>query len=206
MVICNEQSLAAASLILASSSPRRHQLLTDAGYAFSVIEPTLCEPSEFGPSVQPVAQAEALSYFKARSVANSLESGIVLGADTIAANNGVVFGKADDINDARRILSTLAGTEHDVITGITLIDASTNKRVISHEVTAVRMRTLSDAELDAYLESRAWEGKAGAYGIQDEDDPFVESISGSFSNVVGLPIERLPDLFQAIGQHRGSEV
>ncbi len=199
MVVCDRQSTRVTSLVLASSSPRRQDLLRSGGYAFDVIAPTLCELTEFGPGVQPGAQAEALSYFKARSVAQTLTSGFVIGADTIAALDATVFGKPTDIEDARQTLSTLSGTEHKVITGLTVIDAATNFRVITRDTTSVRMKQLSDDELDAYLDGGAWKGKAGAYGIQDENDPFVENITGSFSNVVGLPMELLADVLKTVG-------
>lgn len=82
---------------------------------------------------------------------------------------------------------------------MTVIDAATKLRVISRDTTHVRMKQLSDDELEAYLDSGAWEGKAGAYGIQDDGDPFVETITGSFSNVVGLPMELLADVLKTVG-------
>lgn len=178
-------------LILASVSPRRAELLHGAGYRFQVIAPPLPEPEPSTAELAPEQEAEALSYFKARAVAGGLAEGLVLGADTIVAYESRIFGKPRDRADAERILSTLMGTTHRVITGVTLLDAATERRSIEHEVTEVTMRRLTQAELDDYLASQAWEGKAGAYGIQDENDPFVESIRGSFSNVVGLPLELL---------------
>ncbi len=176
-------------LILASSSPRRRTLLTEAGYEFSVIDPPIGEPERLSPDVPPTHQAEAISYFKARAVAAQLESGVVLAADTIVACRDTVFGKPIDIDDARRILSALVGEAQNVVTGVTLLDAATQKRSISHDVTTVWMRSLPDEAVERYLASRAWVGKAGAYGIQDQADPFVERIAGSFTNVVGLPME-----------------
>ena len=181
-------------LILASASPRRAQLLREHGYAFEVIEPPLEEPARLSDGLAPIQLAEALSFFKARSVAERLREGLVLGADTVAALNGEIFGKPRDRDDARRILRSICGTRHEVITGVTLIDVSTGKRRIRHDVTAVLMRRLSDAELGAYLDSNEWQGKAGAYGIQDHGDAFVERIEGGFSNVVGLPMELLAEM------------
>lgn len=186
-------------LTLASASPRRAELMRQAGYTFEVVTPPLSEPDEMGHDVPPEAQAEALSYFKARSVAKTMESGWIIGADTIVALDGAVFGKPADVDDARRILETLAATRHRVITGLTLLDARTGERMISHDVTTVTMRPLSGEALDKYLASQAWIGKAGAYGIQDKGDASIERIDGSFTNVVGLPMELLSSLLQQWG-------
>lgn len=179
------------NLILASSSPRRAQLMREHGYNFTVIESPIHEPDEMGADVPPIQQAEALSYFKARSVKPLVREGIIIAADTIAAKGSEVFGKPVDRDDARRILTALAGTEHRVITGLTLLDAGGTRREIMHEVTIVRMRLMGDNDLERYLNSGAWNGKAGAYGIQDHGDAFIEHIEGSFTNVVGLPMELL---------------
>lgn len=193
-------------LILASASPRRAELLRQHGYAFEVVLSPEAEPTEFPPHTSPVQRAEFLSRFKAAKVADLVRSrrrenappdsqaqpnALVLGADTIAALGNEVFGKPADRADARRILSSIAGTVHHVITGVTLIDVATRASVTFHDITAVHMRALRDDELEAYLDSNAWEGKAGAYGIQDYGDRFVTRIEGSFSNVVGLPMERV---------------
>jgi MAF protein len=179
------------NLVLASASPRRASLMREYGYHFVVVESPIQEPDEMGPDVPPIQQAEALSYFKARSVKPLVHDGIIVAADTIAANEREVFGKPIDRGDARRILTALMGTEHRVITGLTLLDAATDQREILHEVTIVRMRQMGDDDLDRYLNSGAWNGKAGAYGIQDHGDAFIEHIEGSYTNVVGLPMELL---------------
>jgi len=188
-------------LILASASPRRAELLRAHGYDFTVIESPLAEPVEFPDDEAPVERAQSSSLFKAESVAGLAGSGWVLAADTIAALGGRVFGKPADRDDARRILKSLSGTTHQVITGVTLLDASTGARLIRHDSTDVIMRRLTDMEIENYLDSGAWEGKAGAYGIQDKGDAFVERIEGSFTNVVGLPMElvaRMLDEFTRI--------
>ncbi len=181
----------ASPLILASTSPRRAELLRDAGYAFTVVTPPLHEPDQIGPGVPPAQQAEALSFFKARSVTHQVCEGLILAADTIVASAGQVFGKPADLHEARKILQALSGTTHQVVTGVTLLDAASRRRLIQHDITRVTMRTLAPEALERYLDSGAWEGKAGAYGIQDRADPFVARIQGSFSNVVGLPLELL---------------
>lgn len=184
-------------LILASQSPRRAQLLSEYGYAFDVIKPPGEEPEHLPGRPAPPQRAEALSYFKAKSVAASLESGTVLGADTVVALGGRHFGKPTDREDARAILETLSGTTHSVITGVALIDAAGGARMIRHDSTSVRMRPWSDEELERYLDGGDWSGKAGAYGIQDQGDAFVERVAGSFTNVVGLPMELLSRMLEA---------
>lgn len=185
---CNDNT-AASRLTLASASPRRLQLLREHGYAFVAIEPPLPEPKHLDAALCPEARAEAISYFKASSVAQDSDTGFILAGDTITALGDQVFGKPTDREDARRILLALLGTTHQVITGIALINAATGQRRLQHAVTAVTMRSMTDLELQHYLDSQAWVGKAGAYGIQDHHDLFVESIDGSYSNVVGFPME-----------------
>ncbi len=184
------------NLILASASPRRRQLLSDAGYAYEAIDPPFVEPDDAHPHVAPSLHAESLAFFKASSVASSCPDRPILGADTIAAYDGRIIGKPRDEEDAFRILSSLSGTSHSVITGIVLVHHASGKRLLQHDVSTVVMRKLSDEAIRAYLRSGAWHGKAGAYGVQDEDDPFVEEVIGSFTNVVGLPMELLERMFE----------
>lgn len=186
-------------LVLASASPRRAQLLKEHGYTFEVIAPPLEEPARLSDGLSPVQLAEALSFFKARSVAETIPDGWVLGADTIATLHGEVFGKPRDRHDARRILRSISGTSHQVVTGVSLVEAGGGRRLIRHDITTVVMRALSDRELDDYLDSNEWVGKAGAYGIQDHGDAFVERVEGSFTNVVGLPMERLAGMIAEFG-------
>lgn len=187
-------------LILASASPRRAQLLREAGYEFTIIAPSLDEPNVHETSLKPAALAEAISYYKARCVSAAVSDAVILAADTIVSAGRQIFGKPADRADAKRILTALAGTIHEVITGVTVLPSdSPIDRIITHEVTRVRMRPLSEIELERYLDSGDWQGKAGAFGIQDTDDPFVECVEGSFTNVVGLPMERVSDLLKYFG-------
>jgi len=164
------------------------------GYRFEVIGPPFEEPGERS-QVSGPAHAEALAFYKASSVAGRNPDKTVLGADTIAWIDGQIIGKPRDRADAKRILTLLSGTTHDVITGAALVHAGADRRLIEYDVTVVRVRPLSDAMIEAYLDTGLWRGKAGAYGIQDEGDPFVEAIEGSRTNVVGLPMELLSRMF-----------
>lgn len=169
------------------------------GYQVEVIVPRLEEPTAVGHELSPRQRAEALAYFKAGCVAGLVDEGTVLAGDTVVALDDRVFGKPVARDDARRILTSLAGTTHQVITGVTLLDAQSHERLIRHDSTAVVMRSMTDQEIEDYLDSGAWAGKAGAYGIQDRGDAFVERIEGSFTNVVGLPMELVGEMLAQWG-------
>lgn len=182
-------------LVLASMSPRRRQLMTERGYEFEVVEPPFEEPDAASPHVPPANHAESLAFFKARSVARLFPDHVILAADTIAYLHGEIIGKPIDRSDARAILENMSGTMHEVLTGVALYEPKTGRRRITHDVTKLRVRELSGKQIEEYLNTGEWIGKAGAYGIQDEGDKFVERIDGSFSNVVGLPMELVERLF-----------
>jgi septum formation protein len=178
----------AEPLILASASPRRRSILSEAGYRFDVVVPPLEEPDHVTPGLSPADQAEALAYFKARAVADATTEAIVLGADTIVAVGQEVLGKPDGQADARRMLEALSATRHAVITGVALLGPGPRRRILS-DTTYVTMRPLSAEDVQGYIDSQEWVDKAGAYAIQETADRFVDRIEGSFTNIVGLPIE-----------------
>ncbi len=173
-------------LVLASSSPRRRALLEAAGVQFEVVAPPLDEPAQQNAALSPAQHAEALAYFKARAVAEARSDAIILAGDTIVCLGGEILGKAADADDARRMLSKLSGTRHAVITGVAILTPD-GRRLIDSAVTYVTMRQMSKAEIDAYVASGEWIDKAGAYAIQETADRYVQSVEGSFDNVVGLP-------------------
>jgi septum formation protein len=182
--------------ILASASPRRKSLLTEAGYRFETISTGVEEPDPVGfPSVESFVMHAA--HLKALGAARppGADDRWILAADTVAELDGVVLGKPRDRAHAHEILAALQGTKHRTWTGVCLLLPRSNVALLAAEATVVQMRSLTEPKLDFYLDSGAWQGKAGAYGIQDHDDPFVERIDGSFTNVVGLPMERVNKLF-----------
>ena len=181
------------TLILASASPRRRELLAAAGYDFIVQPPTLEEPNHLPVNLPPVSYAESLAYFKARGVAETHPGVRVLGADTVVAVHGKILGKPVDAVDARTMLRNLSHNRHAVITGVALVGPG-EERIIAADVTYVTMRPMSERDIEDYVASGEWQGKAGAYAIQETADRFIVKLEGSFSNVVGLPMELLARL------------
>ncbi|HUU30686.1 MAG TPA: Maf family protein [Phycisphaerae bacterium] len=186
--------------ILASRSPRRRELLREAGYRFEVKPPPV-EDRGAARRLSPGAYVESMAYLKAMATieAHGLAEGLVLGADTAVELGGRLIGKPADEADARRILSDLSGSEHCVLTGLALVDLPSRRRRLAHDVTRIRMRTMSPQEIDAYVASGEALGKAGAYALQETADRYVEAIDGSRTNVVGLPLELLERLLKAMG-------
>jgi septum formation protein len=181
-------------LFLASSSPRRLELLKCLGRPFRVVSPNADETVP--PGLSAVEVAEMLAVRKAESVADRLTDGVVLGADTLVATEDGIIGKPRDRADAIAILKRLARAPHVVVTGLCLLDARTGRRRVASDQTRVTLRPMTDAEIEAYVDSGEATGKAGAYAIQETGDRFVERIEGSFSNVVGLPLELLENLLK----------
>jgi septum formation protein len=175
-------------LILASGSPARRDLLTRAGYRFDVVPANIDEPCGEG-FADARALVEHTAWLKAAAVAPRIDEGVILAADTVGWLHGQVIGKPADEADARRILSLLAGTEHELWTGVCLWRRSDDIQLAWQEVSLVAMAPLSRAEIDAYLRNRTWQGCSGAYAIQEDEDPYVRVVQGSTSNVIGLPME-----------------
>ena len=183
-------------LILASQSPRRRQLLRQAGYEFQVVPPH--ESAECGICSRetPPELVARLAYQKAEDVAQRTQCGWVLGCDTIAECCGQILGKPVSRDHAREMLSLLRGREHSVYSGICLWRRPENEILGDVVRTRLRMDPLTDEQLETYLDSEAWMGKAGAFGYQDGWD-WLHVLEGSESNVVGLPLERLAELLSS---------
>jgi len=187
-------------LVLASASPRRRELLAAEGYRFEAVPPPVHEPPTGHYHLTPSQQAEAVAYFKARTVSESRPESWVLGADTIVSVGGQVLGKPGDRASAEAMLRALSGSRHEVITGVALLGPS-GRRLIASDATWVTMRAMAPDELDAYLASEEWVDKAGAYAIQETADRFVTEVEGSFTNVVGLPMELLRRMIGELREH-----
>lgn len=171
-------------LILASASPRRKQLLAKAGYEFDVIVSD--KEGKIDSITPPDKFAVRCAINKGEDVFSKTEGDVVvLSADTVVALDGRIFGKPEDKADAERMLRLLSGKTHEVITGYAVL--SKNMRETGKVITKVTFNDLSEEVLNAYLQSGLWQGKAGAYGIQD-GHPLVKEYDGDYDNVVGLPI------------------
>jgi septum formation protein len=184
-------------LILASASPRRQELLREAGYAF-LVSPADIDETDHPPGLPPGGVALYLARQKADAVAARFPDDVVLAADTVVSLHGQALSKPDDAADARRMLSGLSGTTHAVLTGVAIAHRArghSSSRLVSSDV---QMRRLIPAEIDAYVAGGQWQGKAGGYGIQDHD-PFVTRITGSLSNIVGLPMEDAREMLREAG-------
>lgn len=184
-------------LILASESPRRQELLRRQGYSYTVI-PARIDESDFPPQLFPAEIAEYLAVAKADAVAQANPHDVILAADTVVAFGDQILGKPADPQHAREMLSLLSGTTHIVITGIAVRCIRQNFERHGHVMSAVRMAQLTERQIDAYVASEEWKGKAGGYGIQDQD-PFVTRLNGDFDNIVGLPVSHAADLLAEAG-------
>ena len=184
-------------LILASASPRRQSLLEEAGYPF-LIHPADIDEDNYPAGLDPAHLAEFLAGAKADAVASHYPHDVTIGADTIVSLGNELLGKPTDPADARRMLSRLSGTTHLVITGVAVVRPDINLRRSIAVTSTVQMRLLTMAEIDLYIAGGQWQGKAGGYGIQD-DDPFVINLGGSLTNIVGLPMEATRELLAGAG-------
>ncbi len=189
-------------LILASSSPRRRQLLSQHGYRFEVIPPHDSAECGICSRETPPELVARLAFQKARDVALRVESGLVVGCDTVAECMGHILGKPKNRQHAREMLTLLRGREHHVYSGLCIWKRPGEEHHVQVEVTPLVMDTLSDRQIEDYLRTDLWEGKAGAFGYQDGND-WVRVLSGSESNVVGLPMELLAKMLAEL--NAGSE-
>lgn len=164
--------------------------MEEAGYSFEVKPSNIAEPTEarLGDCRHYVGE---LAWLKAQAVALATDSGLVIAADTVGWLGGKVIGKPEDEADARRIIRSLSGTIHELWTGVCLWLRPGDWQLTWQERSLVRMKSLADAEIEAYLKTRKWEGCSGAYAIESENDPYLTIESGSLSNVIGLPMESL---------------
>lgn len=180
--------------ILASASPRRKGLLKALKIPFSVVPSRLLEPPPG--FMDPVSYARKLALAKARIAAKQVGEGWVLGADTVVVHQGEILGKPADMADGIRMLSRLQGTTHKVITGVALVNAATGKESQAHAVSTVTMKPLSLKEIARIAPKHL--DKAGCYAAQEKKDPVIKKVVGSYSNVVGLPLEVVKKLLKSL--------
>ena len=183
-------------LILASNSPRRRRLLQQIGLPFRSMPSDVDENQTLG---EPPVKAVTLAEKKAKAVYTKTEESWILGADTMVVVGGTILGKPRDHKDIHFMLSRLSGKEHEVITGFCLLDPSGGVAHSEAITTLVKMKTLSEREIEAYVATGEPFGKAGSYAIQGVGAFLVESISGSYTNVVGLPVCALIKALLTVG-------
>ena len=183
----------AASLLLGSNSPRRRELLTKAGIEFEIVSPAVQERTDTGLTGSELTTWNALR--KGLAVVLAHPHKIVLAADTLVSLDGEVIGKPVDLADAVRILRKLSGRTHQVSTSVFLGHLAHGRPIVLQEITHVRFRQLSAKAIDHYVARVHPLDKAGAYAAQGHGAEIIEEIQGSYTNVVGLPMERtLPAL------------
>ena len=193
----NDQS--ALRIILASGSPQRRALLEQAGYRFRIVAPTpqaecgVCSQETPPELVARLAYQKAADVVTQLNVAGPLQDEIIVACDTVAECVGQILGKPTDSTHARQMLKLLSGRIHHVYSGLCIWRLPNGEPHVTVVVTRLRMDTLSDLEIDEYVASGQWEGKAGGFGYQDRID-WLHIEDGSESNVIGLPMEKLAEL------------
>lgn len=189
-------------LVLASASPRRVDLLTQIGFPPGLIVPADIDETPLADETPP-HHAERLATQKARKIAAEYPGDFVLGADTVVACGRRILPKAEDVATARKCLSLLSGRRHRVFGGVALIGPD-GKLALRRVQTAVVFKRLGEAEIDWYLATGEWHGKAGGYAVQGLAARFVREIVGSHSNIVGLPLFETAQLLTGRGVRSGS--
>ena len=183
-------------LILASQSPRRKELLLEHGFQFEVVPSHA--PETLDPKLTAAQNALLIAKKKALKIAKKRE-GVILAADTIVKLKDKILGKPKDKAHAREMLEALSGSTHEVITAFVVYDSQTKKEISQIVITKVYFKKLSSDFIESYVATHTSIDKAGAYAIQEKGDSFIEKIEGSFTNVVGLPIEEIKIALQKFG-------
>ena len=183
-------------IVLASTSPRRRELMERLGIPFDVIAPIGVEEIQVGNPREVVTRNASA---KAGVVAAGLNEGLIVGADTVVVIDDNILGKAGTPLEARGMLEALKGRMHRVLTGLAVIDSETGRRNVAFVETKVWMHPLTDDEINTYVSTGEPMGKAGGYAIQGVGGALVERVEGSFENVVGLPMARLRSMLEGFG-------
>jgi septum formation protein len=188
-----------AQIILASASPRRRQLMSEAGYEFTVVPPEVDESAYETDDVDPVEYVKRLALDKAKSVACKRPDSFIIGADTIVDFQGRIIGKAADAKKAEEITKKLFSAPHKVITGVAIVRLNDGTELVRSDSTTVYPRKMTAEQIADHIKGGSWQDKAGAYAIQETGDEFVKKVEGSMTNVMGLPMELLNSLLVELG-------
>lgn len=186
-------------IVLASRSPRRRELLVEAGYPLEVIHPGEAAEDEHSRGETPARLVARLARQKAADVAGRIDSGLIVGCDTVVECDGRILGKPADESHAREMLQALQGRRHRVLSGLCVWRKPEREPRVGVAETWLTMDGLTGAQIEEYLSSGAWQGKAGAFGYQDRLG-WVHIVEGSESNVVGLPMELLERMLGEAGE------
>ena len=184
------------SIILASASPRRKQLLTQIGLDFSVVPSTIKEDITL--PLPPEAFTEHWARKKAKNVAENNPDSLIIGADTVVILNGKILGKPNNEKDSVLMLRSLSGTTHEVITGVSLIVLESEIDITFNELTFVSFNTLSNVDILNYINKYNPYDKAGSYGIQDGFSVHINKVQGCYYNVMGLPLSSFYTHYRAL--------
>ena len=190
-----------SQFILASASPRRRDLLRKAGYCFEIIPSSVDESKYDTENIASAEHTKVLALAKAKDVSIKFPNAVVVGSDTVVDLEGEIIGKPEDVDHAEEIIRKLFRKPHKVITGLALVCIDKGIEIVEADTTIVYPRRLTERQIADHITNGQWEGKAGAYGIQETGDEFVERIEGSFTNVMGLPMERTQRLLGELGIH-----
>ena len=203
-IVILKKTTKSSDIVLASSSPRRRDLLRSLGLSFDIKSPDIDETPMEQESAEDMVKR--LSFQKALAIAGGVESGYVIGADSTVELEGRSYGKPIDSEDAIRMLKELSGTDHRVVTGVTVIEVDTGRYITDALKTSVSMRALSDEEIRGSVDSGTPMDKAGAYAVQDSDLEPASGIEGCYTNVIGLPLCRLISMLDELGSSFVSEI
>ncbi len=184
-------------IILASSSPRRKQLLQILGLPFIVVSSNIEE--KLDPKLFPREQVELLSRQKAEAVGKKFDDALIIAADTMVSYKGKLFGKPEDKEDAKKMLGQLSGTQHTIVTGFTILDTKTKKCVTKSTETKIWFRRITQQEIADFIKREKPFDKAGAYAIHELAAVFVRKIEGDYMGAVGLSIFQVAKVLKEFG-------
>lgn len=184
-------------IILASTSPRRKDVLTKLGLDFTVVASDFEEYFDQNRTAAEIA--EELAYGKAKNVSKRYPDALVIGGDTIVVDGEEQLGKYPDYDEAFRLLKHLSGRTHTIVSGLVVLCKAKNIHYVTHEVSVVRFKDNSDETIKSYLDLGTYTDKAGAYGLESGGDILVEYMKGSFTNIIGLSTEKLVPFLTELG-------
>jgi septum formation protein len=179
------------SIVLASASDRRRELLCEWGYEFRVCPSGVDESVYDAGKYSPVEYAKVLALAKARDVADKFSDCLVIGADTVVDFDGRIIGKPGDAVEAEQMVRELFSRSHKVITGVAIVRGCDGLEIVDSDTTVIYPRAMSEGQIASHIDGGTWRGKSGSYAIKEGADEYIERIEGSLTNVMGLPMELL---------------